>query len=350
MTAWLRRRRTLLIAMVLAVAFPFVVSLIDGNGFGGVLTNEKGNALFLQGLVIEIIILALYAISYDLILGITGLLSFGHAMFFAVGAYTFGIVIKSFGFGLVGAIVAVVIAAILQALLFAIIVPRVKGIAYGLVTLGISSMFWIVIQSTDLQRYAGAEIGLQGVKAPVWWLDTTAHRFVFYLVAVVTLLIVYLLYTRLVDAPLGRVLVAVRENEERAEMLGYRTFWFKLVALVVGSLTAAFAGVLHALHQSIITPNIAGLGFTVTALLIILIGGIGTLSGAIIGAAIYKLLQYYLNKWFGGISDLLIGVAYIAVVLYLPYGIVGTWRAKALDIKRGRQRLLALVRPNRDTS
>ncbi len=348
MTAWLRRRWMLLAVTALAVVFPFTISvLIDGQGLGAVLTNEKGSALFLQGLVIEIIILALYAISYDLILGITGLLSFGHAMFFAVGAYTFGIVIKSFGFGLVGAIIAVVIAAILQALLFAVIVPRVKGIAYGLVTLGISSMFWIVIQSTDLQRYAGAEIGLQGVKAPAWWLDTTSHRFVFYLVALATLVVVYLVYTRLVDAPLGRVLVAVRENEERAEMLGYRTFWFKLVALVVASLTAAFAGVLHALHQSIITPNIAGLGFTVTALLIILIGGIGTLSGAIIGAAIYKLLQYYLNKWFPGVSDLLIGIAYIAVVLYLPYGIVGTWRAKALDMRRGRRRLLALVK--RDT-
>jgi branched-chain amino acid transport system permease protein len=344
MTAWLRRRRILLIVVALAVAFPFIVSLIDGQGFNEVLTNEKGNALFLQGLAIEIFVLALYAISYDLILGITGLLSFGHAMFFAVGAYTFGIVIKSFGLSLVPALLVVVVASILQALLFAVIVPRVKGIAYGLVTLGIASMFWIIIQSSDLAKYAGAEIGLQGVKAPVWWLDTTTHRFVFYLVALATLVVVYLLYTRLFDAPLGRVLVAVRENEERAEMLGYRTFWFKLTALVIASLTAAFAGVLHTLHQPIITPNIAGLGFTVTALLMILIGGVGTLSGAIIGAAIYKLLQFYLNKWFGGISGLLIGIAYIAVVLYLPYGIVGTWRARALEIKRGRERLLGLVR------
>jgi branched-chain amino acid transport system permease protein len=344
---WLKRRRVLLAVTVLAVAFPFIISLIDGNGFDEVLMNEKGHALFLQGLAIEIIVLALYAISYDLILGVTGLLSFGHAMFFAVGAYTFGIVVKSFDFGLVAALVAVVIASVLQALLFAAIVPRVKGIAYGLVTLGIASMFWIVIQSTDLQKYAGAEIGLQGVKAPVPWLDTSTHRFTFYLISIAVLVIVYVIYSRIVDAPLGRVLVAVRENEERAEMLGYRTFWFKLVALLVASLTAALAGVLHTLHQPTTTPNIAGLGYTVTALLIILIGGIGTLSGAVIGAAIYKLLQFYLaglDKWVPGISALLIGITYILVVLYLPFGVVGTWRAKALDIARGRRRLLSMVR------
>lgn len=344
MTAWLKRRRVLLIVTALAVAFPFLISLfIDHQGLGAVTSNAQGNARFLQGLAIEVIILALYAISYDLILGVSGLLSFGHAMFFAVGAYTFGIVIKSFDFGLAGALVAVVIASILQALLFAIIVPRVKGIAYGLVTLGIASMFWIVIQSTDLAKYAGAEIGLQGVKAPVAFLDTTTHRFTFYLISLGLLLAVYLIYSRIVDAPLGRVLVAVRENEERAEMLGYRTFWFKLIALLVGSLTAALAGVLHTLHQPITTPNIAGLGFTVTALLIILIGGVGTLSGAIVGAAIYRLLQFYLDKWFPGVSDLLIGIAYIVVVLYLPFGVVGTWRARALDIARGRKRLVSLL-------
>lgn len=348
MTAWLKRRRALVIATALAVAFPFLVSvLIDHQSLGAVTSNAQGNARFLQGLAIEIIILAIYAISYDLILGVTGLLSFGHAMFFAVGAYTFGIVIKSFGFGLVGALVAVVVASILQALLFAVIVPRVKGIAYGLVTLGIASMFWIVIQSTDLQKYAGAEIGLQGVEPPAPFLDTTGHRFAFYLVCVAVLLVVYIIYSRIVDAPMGRVLVAARENEDRAQMLGYRTFWFKLVALLVASLTAALAGVLHTLHQPITTPNIAGLGFTVTALLIILIGGVGTLSGAIIGAAIYRLLQFYLDKWFPGVSDLLIGIAYILVVLYLPYGVVGTWRARALDITRGRKRLISLVTRSR---
>lgn len=331
LSGWLRRRRGLLLMTGLAVVFPFVISLVvDGQGPAAVITNADGNARFLQGLAIEVFILALYALSYDLLLGVTGLLSFGHAMFFAVGAYSFGIAVKSFELGLGGALVVVVVASIIQAILFAVVLPRVKGITYALVTLGFASVFWIVIRSSDLAAYAGAEIGLQGVKPPMWFLDTTSNRFVFYLVCLMLLVLGYLVVLKLVDSPAGHVLVATRENEDRALMLGYNTFWFKLLALLVGSLVAALAGVLHTLHQPIVTPNVAGLGFTVTALLIILIGGVGTVSGAVVGAGVFRLLQYFLDKWLGGASELLIGLAYVALVLYLPYGIVGTWRVKTL--------------------
>jgi branched-chain amino acid transport system permease protein len=343
-SGWLERRRGLLILAGLLVAFPFVISiLVDGQGLSAVWSNEQGNARFLQGLAIEVFILALYALSYDLILGVTGLLSFGHAMFFAVGAYTFGIMLKTHEMNWIAALGVVFIAAVLQAVLFAIVLPRVKGIAFALVTLGFASVFWIVIQSSDLQQWAGAEIGLQGVESPVWFLDTTNHRFAFYLVALAVLLTSYALYTRIVDAPAGKVFASIRENEDRSLMLGFNTFWFKLLVLVVSSVTAALAGTLHMMHQPIVTPNVASLGFTVTALLIILIGGVGTLSGALVGAAVYRLLQFYLDRWYGAASELLIGLAYVLLVLYLPYGIVGTWRLRAARFKEGRQRLLKMV-------
>ncbi|NNC73941.1 MAG: branched-chain amino acid ABC transporter permease [Acidimicrobiia bacterium] len=348
---WFKKRRLLLIATALLVAFPFIISLvIDGNGLGAVIANDDGNARFLQGLAIEIFILALYAISYDLILGVTGLLSFGHAMFFAVGAYTFGIMLKTHEMNWIAALLVVVIAAVLQAVLFGIVLPRVKGITFALVTLGLASVFWIVIQSSDLQQWAGAEIGLQGVQPPVWFLDTTNERFAFYLVTLAIVLGTYVIYTWIVDSPAGKVLNAIRENEDRALMLGYNTFWFKLLALVVASITASFAGALHAMHQPIVTPNVASLGFTVTALLIILIGGVGTISGALIGAAVFRLLQFYLDRWYGAASELLIGLAYVLIVLYLPYGIVGTWRARAFKIKAGRERLKRLFGADSSTS
>lgn len=343
-TGWLRRRRGLLAMVALMVAFPFLISvLIDGNGPGAVLANDQGNARFLQGLAIEVFILALYAISYDLILGVTGLLSFGHAMFYAVGAYTFGIMLKTHEMHWAAALVVVLIAAILQAFLFAVVLPRVKGITFALVTLGMASVFWIVIQSSDLQEWAGAEIGLQGVKAPVWFLDTTNERFAFYLVCLAILILVFVAYQRIVDSPAGKVFNAIRENEDRALMLGFNTFWFKVLVLVVASITAALAGVLHMMHQPIVTPNVAGLGFTVTALLVILIGGVGTISGALVGAAVFRLLQFYLDRWYGAASELLIGLAYVALVLYLPYGIVGTWRVRSVRIKEGRARLMGLI-------
>ena len=344
LTGWLQRRRGVLITAALLVAFPFVISIVvDGQGLAAVWSNEQGNARFLQGLAIEVFILALYALSYDLILGVTGLLSFGHAMFFAVGAYTFGIMLKTHEMHWIAALGVVLIAALLQAFLFAIVLPRVKGITFALVTLGFASVFWIVIQSSDLQEWAGAEIGLQGVEAPVWFLDTTNHRFAFYLVSLAILLGVFVLYQRIIDAPAGKVFASIRENEDRSLMLGYNTFWFKLMVLVVASITAALAGAMHTMHQPIVTPNVASLAFTVTALLIILIGGVGTLTGALVGAAVYRLLQFYLDRWFGAASELLIGLAYVLLVLYLPYGIVGTWRAKSLRIKEGRDRLLQMA-------
>ncbi|MCP3977387.1 MAG: hypothetical protein GY720_23095 [bacterium] len=146
---WLRRHRALLVAVVGLIMFPFFISVVvDGNGLGAVLSNDQGNARFLQGLAIEIFILALYAISYDLILGVTGLLSFGHAMFFAVGAYTFGIMLKEYEMAWPLALVVVLIAALVQAGLFALVLPRVKGITFALVTLGMASVFWIVTQSS----------------------------------------------------------------------------------------------------------------------------------------------------------------------------------------------------------
>ena len=342
---WLSHRRGLLIVTGLMVLFPFIVSIVvDGNGIGAVFANDDGNARFLQGLMIEIFILALYALSYDLILGVTGLLSFGHAMFFAVGAYTFGIMLKTFELQWPAAFLVVLAAALLQALLFGVVLPRVKGITFALITLGIASMFWIVIQSSDLSDYAGAEIGLQGVPAPARFLDSTNERFVFYLITLAIVVLVYVLYPRIADSPLGKVANAIRDNEDRALMLGYNTFWFKLTVLIIASMTAALAGTIHTIHQPIVTPNIASLGYTVTALLVILIGGVGTISGAVVGAAVFRLLQFYLDRWFGGASDLLIGNAYVLLVLYLPYGIVGTWRVKRPNIAEGRKRLLALVR------
>lgn len=332
--SWKRSAAITLMWVIVAVVFPFLVGMVDGQSPAAVLAGEAGNSRFLQGLAIEIFILALYAISYDLILGVTGLLSVGHAMFFAVGAYTSGILLKSYGWGFWAMIGGVLIAAVLQALLFAAVLPRVRGIAYALVTLGIASMFFIVVGSSELVGLTGADVGLHDVPVPEW-IDTSLHRFRLYLIALGILIVVYWMYRRLVASQAGSVMVASRENEDRALMLGYNTFWFKLLALTVSSVTAALAGTLFMIHQPIITPSIAGLGWTVTALLIILIGGIGTLSGAIVGAFVFRLLEYYLDRWFGHAADLVIGVAYILIVLFLPFGIVGTWRLKRLAWREG---------------
>lgn len=326
----LKEHLPLLVVLLILCALPFVVALIDGQSIAGLLANEPGYAKFVQQLMIEVFILAIFAISYDLVFGITGLLSFGHAMFFAVGAYLTGIMLKSAGWPLLPTIGLVIVAGVVQALLFGVVLPRVKGITFALVTLGMASVFDIVIRTREVAEYTGAEVGLQAVPRPDF-LNPATQRLRFYFVALALTVLVYLFYRRFVDSPTGRVCIAIRENENRAKMLGYNTFYFKLAALIVASITAGLAGTMFTLFQPLVTPEIAGMGYTVDALLMILIGGMGTLDGAMVGAAIFRLMEYYLHQWFGEMAGYLLGVVYIVLVLFLPYGVVGTWRLRSFQ-------------------
>lgn len=346
--SFLKRNLGFLLTVVVLAALPFVLALLNGQSVPSLLASEAGESKFIQGLLIEVFILAVFAISYDLVLGITGLLSFGHGMFFAFGAYLSGILLKSFGWPLWQVLIGIVVLGVLQALLFAIVLPRVKGITFALVTLGIAAVFDILVKSQELNAYTGADVGLQGVPRPAG-LSPVDDRLRFYYIALVFAVVVYLLYKRFVDSPTGRVCIATRENENRALSIGFNTFYFKLTALIIASITAALAGTLHTLYKPIVSPEIAGLGFTVQGLLMLLIGGIGTLSGAMIGAAVLRLMEFYFSRWFGESAGFIIGAVYVLIVLFLPYGIVGTWRLKRLEWQGGRRRLLELFQLNKPT-
>lgn len=334
-----RKNQGLLITILALSILPFIVGLFEGASPAEVWLNQGGTAKFVEGLAIEIFILAIFALSYDLLFGITGFLSLGHSMFFATGAYLTGILLKNFGLPLSITVLWVLLAAILNAILFGLVLPRVKGITFALVTLGIASVFHILIMSRELGDFTGADVGLQGVPTPAF-INPATERLRFYFVALALVIFFFLIYKRFVSSPVGRVCVAIRENEDRALMLGYNTFTFKLAALTLSSLTASVAGVVHALYQPIVSPNTAGLGYTIMALLVVLIGGAGTLNGALIGAVVYRLLDFGLRRYLGEIASFVNGAIYILIVLFLPYGIVGTWRLKSLNIRQSWDRLL----------
>jgi len=283
----LKPNMSMVVTLLVFLLLPFVVGLFDGSSPAQVWLNESGQSKFIQGLAIEIFILALYALSYDLIFGFTGLLSFGHSMFFAVGAYLTGILLKNFGYSLGATFGMILVAGIVQALIFGMVLPRVKGITFALVTLGMASVFHVLVVSTELGEYTGSDVGLQGVIVPEW-ISPATERLRLYFITLTVLILVFMLYKRFVNSPTGRVCTAIRENEGRAQMLGYNTFYFKLAALMLSSLTAALAGGLHTIYQPIVSPNVASLGYTVTALLIILIGGVGTMNGALVDAIVYR--------------------------------------------------------------
>ncbi|MCP4519772.1 MAG: branched-chain amino acid ABC transporter permease, partial [Delftia sp.] len=198
-------------------ALPFVIAIVDGQSISSMLANEAGQSKFIQGLMVEVFILAIFAISYDLVFGVTGLLSFGHAMFFAVGAYMTGIMLKTHHWSLLTTLGLMVLVSLLQAGLFGLVLPRVHGITFALVTLGIAEVFHIVIQSREASKYTGADVGLQGVITPDF-LNPTNERLRFYFFALALTLLVYIVCRRFVDSPTGRVCIAARENEGRARM------------------------------------------------------------------------------------------------------------------------------------
>jgi branched-chain amino acid transport system permease protein len=334
------RNRGILIFFVVMLLLPFLIGMIEGSTPAMVLSNSGSFSKFLEGLGIEIFIFALFALSYDLLFGVTGLLSFGHSMFFAVPAYLTGSALKTMHLPFWQVILLVLLVAVVQALLFSLVLPRVKGVTFTLVSLGLASVFHIIVMSSDMINLTGADVGLQGVPTPTF-IDPASQRFRFYLIALVLLVATYIFYRRFVSSPTGRVAVAIRENEGRTKMLGYNTTTFKIVVMIISSITAAIAGMLHALYQPIISPSVADLGYTVTGLLIVLIGGVGTLSGAVVGAFVLRLLDFSLRRFIGESASFITGAIYVIFVLFVPYGIVGTLRLKKLGTKAGWKDLIA---------
>jgi branched-chain amino acid transport system permease protein len=187
LTSFLKANQNMLIALAVFITLPFFIGLVDGASPAQVWMNESGQSKFIQGLAIEVFILALFALSYDLIFGFTGLLSFGHSMFFAVGAYLTGILLKSFGFSLGATFGMIILASVVQALLFGMVLPRVKGITFALVTLGMASVFHVLVVSTELGEYTGSDVGLQGVVVPDF-ISPASQRLRLYFIVLVVLI------------------------------------------------------------------------------------------------------------------------------------------------------------------
>ena len=156
----LENNASLLVIVVCMLALPFIIAILDGQSIPSMLDSEPGNSKFLQGLLIEVFILAVFAISYDLVLGITGMLSLGHAFFFAFNAYLTGVMLKSFEWSLLPTLGLVVVASVLQALLFAIVLPRVgAGLTFALVTFGLAFFFILPVPETvPTVSYSGPSI------------------------------------------------------------------------------------------------------------------------------------------------------------------------------------------------
>lgn len=351
---WLKSNRGVLLTLVGLCLFPFVFSLLIGTPV------TEGTSKFWQGQLIQMFIMAIYAMSYDLLLGYTGILSFGHAAFFGGGAYAmalflthvapnitgvYRIMLGSFNITdlimlLIGFLLALIVAVVLG-LLFSAVSVRVKGSYFAMITLAMSGAIHILSKATDFVDYTGADEGLHGVPIPVW-LNPTQHRLVFYFIALAFATLMYIATRRIVDSPTGRVFIALRENESRVQMIGYNPAVYRAIAFTTSAVIAGLAGALYALWTMSATPTMTGSGLTIDALIMTILGGIGTLTGPMLGAVLMEFFGHFFYQWFGARWPLVFGVIFIALVIFLPYGIVGTWNLRRAQIQQGRSRLLQL--------
>ncbi len=282
--------------------------------------------------VARIMVLAAYALGYNILLGYTGLMSLGHAMFFAAGMYGAGLPVYYLGFGAAGALGAGVAAGVLLAALFGLVALRTSGVSFLIVSLMFAQAFYLASLYFNEITLGDQGFILSGNLAPleIGGASLGFHEpAVKYNAALLLFAACFLLSLGLRLSPIGRVLIAIRENEERTRLFGYDSLRYKLLALVLSGGLAAAAGASYALLFSYVGSTFASILFSIYPLLWTLLGGIGTILGPLVGTG----LMFYLVDIASGITSaylLVVGVVLVVLILWFPQGIMGTVRAKWL--------------------
>jgi branched-chain amino acid transport system permease protein len=282
-----------------------------------------------QYLALEIMIWMLFALGYNLLLGYTGLPSFGHGAYFGIGAYAFGLlqlkVWANLWFDLAGAIL---ITAAFAALVAAFILHR-RGIYYALLTIAFGQVFWFV--ANKWHSVTGGEDGLLKIaRLPAdfgfFSIKLASNEALFYFCLAIFALALILMW-RLIHSPLGRILTAIKQNETRASFVGYNVWAYKWLSFTLSAGFAGLAGALFAMAQQSAYPNVMSLhnsGFVV--MMVLIGGGLVSFWGPVIGAAFFilarDLLGAYTETWL-----LWYGLAFMTMVLFKPEGIAGMWQA-----------------------
>jgi branched-chain amino acid transport system permease protein len=278
------------------------------------------------------------AITYDLLFGYTGLLSFGHALYFAVGVYGTAIALETFELGLGGAVLLVLVMGVVLPTLIGLVCLRVGDIAFAMVTLAFAQAGSIFV-ARDPFKITGGDLGqaLAFRQLPDMFVGVVNTKNLYWL-ALALVVFVYVVARVAVSSPTGRVWQAIRENEQRVEVLGLRPASYKLAVFVLSSFLATVCGVVYVLVVGGAHPGVTLATFTLTLLVMVVLGGAGRLWGALLGGMIYTYLDHRLGELSSqsGVQDLpavirvpmsepmfLLGVLFVVIVLFFPGGIAG---------------------------
>ncbi|MEY4345460.1 MAG: hypothetical protein RL032_1292 [Pseudomonadota bacterium] len=275
---------------------------------------------------------AIFAMAFNLLMGFTGLLSFGHAAYFGAAAYATGWLVRSTGLTPeLGVIAGTAVAAVLG-LGIGLIAIRRQGIYFAMVTLAMAQMVYFVFLQAP---FTGGEDGLQGVpRGNLFGFISLQSDLVLYFVVLTVFVAVFLFVIRVVHSPYGQVLKAIRENEPRAISLGYDVDRYKLLAFVLSTALAGLAGSMKTLVLGFVTLNDAHWSLSGEVILMTLLGGLTTFAGPVLGAFTIIGLQNFLADQVGSWINVIIGVIFVVCVVAFRRGFVG--ELKAWQLKRSK--------------
>lgn len=272
--------------------------------------------------LMQLLCLALFAASFNLVLGYTGLLSFGHAAFLATGGYFTGYLVSNYSITPEIGILAGTSAAIILGTFFGLLSIKRQGIYFAMITLALAQLvFFFYVQA----EFTGGEDGLQGVpRGKLFGFIDLANNVILYYLVLAIFIFGYALIKRVVNSPFGQVLKAIRENEPRAVSLGYNVDSYKLVAFVISAGLAGLAGSTKTIVLQLASLNDAHWHMSGEVILMTLVGGVGTFAGPIVGAGFVLTLTNQLSQSaIGDWVNVILGVVFVVCVLTFRAGIVG---------------------------
>lgn len=285
-------------------------------------------------LLTQIFIFAIFAMSYDLLIGYTGIVSFGHCMFFGIGAYSVAIMLEAnettMSIFFLGILIGLILTGIVSYII-GILSLRLQSHFYAMLTLGFAELFFIIAEKWRSVTHGGDGFTF---RVP----DFLRDRFTFYFFALISLVLIFIFLQLFTRSSTGKILKAISQNEQRVEALGFKVLNYKIIASVISGVIASYSGALYVLTLRFVDPNVFSIDITLNAILMTMIGGVGTLIGPIIGSGVVEFAQHYLSelasqypifeRW-----TLFLGILYIVVVLVFPKGIVGS--LKSFQFKAG---------------
>ena len=280
---------------------------------------------YLGDMVVKIMILAIFTLSLELLVGMTGLVSLGHAAYFGIGAYVTVLASGDGAGNLVVLLVLAMLVSALYALVVGVFVLRTRGVYFIMVTLAFAQMAYFIFHDTSV---GGGSDGIYLYARPALGALDMENRLTVFYVVLAALVFTYTLLALIRRSRFGAALAGIRANEQRMRAAGFVTLWYKLAAFVIAGALAGLAGFLVAARDGVVNPEMLSWHISGEVLLMLILGGIGHLRGAVLGAVVFTLLKELLSTYdvVGDLADhwqLTLGLAIIAFVAVLPKGLIG---------------------------